>query len=207
MISYIKGTLADVYTDRIIVENQGMGFEILVPGSLLSRMPLVGETVVIHTYLYVREDAMLLYGFFSREDLETFKLLLGVSGIGPKGALALLDVMTPQELRLAVAVEDAKMIATAPGIGIKTAKKLIIELKDKLKEPESTAQPGQSMGTAAADGGLKEIQREAVEALTALGYGRSEAAAAVRKAAADAEKQGGTADVETLLHLALAHLL
>lgn len=207
MISYIKGTLADVYPDRIIVENQGMGFEILVPGSLPGRMPLVGESVVIHTYLYVREDAMLLYGFFSREDLETFKLLLGVSGIGPKGALALLDVMTPQDLRLAVAVEDAKMIATAPGIGIKTAKKLIIELKDKLKEPETAVETGQSAGIGTVDGGMKEMQREAVEALTALGYGRSEAAAAVRKAAADAEKQEGTADVEILLHLALSHLL
>lgn len=218
MISYIKGTLADVFTDRIVVENHGIGYEILVPGSLTGRMPLIGEDVQLYTYLYVREDAMMLYGFFSREDLNVFKLLIGVSGIGPKGALAILSVISPSELRLAVAVEDAKIIATAPGIGLKTAKKLIIELKDKLKETEpetaATANPlEKASGAAAGDISLREQQREAIEALTALGYGRSEAAAAVRKASADLEKTAqGTKeekaiDVEQLLHGALSHLL
>lgn len=202
MISYIKGTLADVLNDRIIVECRGIGYEILVPGSLLSHMPLIGDEIQIHTYLYVREDVLMLYGFFSREDLEVFKLLLGVSGIGPKGALAVLAVMTPQDLRLAVAIEDAKMIAAAPGIGLKTAKKLIIELKDKLKEPE-TESFAETAETKDGEGDLKVFQKEAIEALTALGYGRSEAAAAVRKAAA----AGTAADVESLLRLALTDLL
>ncbi|MDO5411208.1 MAG: Holliday junction branch migration protein RuvA [Lachnospiraceae bacterium] len=209
MISYIKGILADVFSDRIIIENNGMGYEVLVPGSLTGRMPLIGEEVKLHTYLYVREDALMLYGFFSREDLEVFKLLLGVSGIGPKGALAVLAVLTPHDLRLAVAMEDAKMIATAPGIGLKTAKKLIIELKDKLKEPVESADPlveGAASLSGAASGELsgKQTQQEAVEALVALGYGRSEAAAAVRKAGADADE---TADVEILLRHALKNLL
>lgn len=217
MISYIKGTLADVFSDRIVVENQGIGYEILVPGSLTGRMPLIGEDVQLYTYLYVREDAMMLYGFFSREDLNIFKLLIGVSGIGPKGALAILSVIAPGELRLAVAVEDAKLIATAPGIGLKTAKKLIIELKDKLKEsePEKTS-ANHADGISQAETGdvsLQELQREAIEALTALGYGRSEAAAAVRKAGADLQKSAEGADVEKavdvemLLHRALTHLL
>lgn len=217
MISYIKGTLADVFSDRIVVENHGIGYEILVPGSLTGRMPLIGEDVQLYTYLYVREDAMMLYGFFSREDLNIFKLLIGVSGIGPKGALAILSVIAPGELRLAVAVEDAKLIATAPGIGLKTAKKLIIELKDKLKESEpEEASANRVDGISGAETGdvsLQELQREAIEALTALGYGRSEAAAAVRKAGADLKKSAEGADgekavdVEMLLHRALTHLL
>lgn len=209
MISYIKGTLADVFSDRIIVENGGIGYEILVPGSLTGKMPLIGEEVQLYTYLYVREDALMLYGFFTREGLNIFKLLIGVSGIGPKGALAILSVIEPHELRLAVAVEDAKLIATAPGIGLKTAKKLIIELKDKLKEEETEEIAGAGFGANAADSAgdslsLQEVQREAVEALTALGYGRSEAAAAVRKAGKGLEE---TADVETVLRQALKHLL
>ena len=209
MISYIKGTLADVFTDRIVVENQGIGYEILVPGSLTGRMPLIGEEVQLYTYLYVREDALMLYGFFTRDDLHVFKLLIGVSGIGPKGALAILSVISPNELRLAVAVEDAKLIATAPGIGLKTAKKLIIELKDKLKEAET--EPSASTTAASAEGGtngggssFQEFQQEAIEALAALGYGRSEAATAVRKAA---KSLGDTADVEMLLRQALTNLL
>lgn len=208
MISYIKGTLADVFSDRIIVENQGIGYEILVPGSLTGKMPLIGEDVQLYTYLYVREDALMLYGFFTREGLEIFKLLIGVSGIGPKGALAILSVIEPHEFRLAVAVEDAKLIATAPGIGLKTAKKLIIELKDKLKEDtEVISAAGQAGAAGQADGSgssVRDIQGEAVEALTALGYGRSEAAAAVRKCSSGLPED---VDVETVLHLALTHLL
>ncbi|MDD7389410.1 MAG: Holliday junction branch migration protein RuvA [Lachnospiraceae bacterium] len=208
MISYIKGTLADVFSDRIIVENQGIGYEILVPGSLTGKMPLIGEDVQLYTYLYVREDALMLYGFFTREGLEIFKLLIGVSGIGPKGALGILSVIEPHELRLAVAVEDAKLIATAPGIGLKTAKKLIIELKDKLKEDMTEEQMREERtGDAGADNttaSVREIQKEAVEALTALGYGRSEAAAAVRKCSSDLPED---ADVELVLRLALTNLL
>lgn len=209
MISYIKGILADVFPDRIVVENQGIGYEILVPGSLTGRMPLIGEAVQLYTYLYVREDALMLYGFFTRDDLHVFKLLIGVSGIGPKGALAILSVISPNELRLAVAVEDAKLIATAPGIGLKTAKKLIIELKDKLKEAEteqitSTTAASAEGGTNGGGSSFQEFQQEAIEALAALGYGRSEAATAVRKAA---KSLGDTADVEMLLRQALTNLL
>lgn len=214
MISYIKGTLADVFPDRVVVENQGMGYEILVPGSRAGRMPLIGEMIQLYTYLYVREDALVLYGFLTKDDLYIFKLLIGVSGIGPKGALAILSVISPNELRLAVAAEDAKLIATAPGVGLKTAKKLIIELKDKLKaaemegDAEHTADflQAEAMG---ADGenpnaSFQEFVREAIEALAALGYGRSEAAAAVHKAA---KSLGESADVEMLLRQALTNLL
>lgn len=203
MISYIKGRLADIFADRVILENQGIGYEILVPGSLTGRMPLIGEEVQLHTYLYVREDALMLYGFFKREDLEIFKLLIGVSGIGPKGALAILSVITPSQLRLAVAVEDAKAITAAPGIGLKTAKKLIIELKDKLKT-ETEGADMNAVGATEIPARESANGQDAIEALAALGYGRSEAAAAVRKAA---EKLPQEADVESLLKHALTDLL
>lgn len=214
MISYIKGILADLLEDRVILENRGIGYEILVPGSLISRMPLIGEELQLYTYLYVREDALMLYGFLNREDLNVFKLLLGVSGIGPKGALAILSVITPHELRLAVAIEDAKLIATAPGVGMKTAKKLIIELKDKLKADEmddiSDVRDDNNKDDRddiSPENQLQMIQKEAIEALTALGYGRSEAVSAVRKAMADVENNGENADVELLLRKSLTHLL
>lgn len=203
MISYIKGRLTDIFADRVILENQGIGYEILVPGSLTGRMPLIGEEVQLHTYLYVREDALMLYGFFKREDLEIFKLLIGVSGIGPKGALAILSVITPSQLRLAVAVEDAKAITAAPGIGLKTAKKLIIELKDKLK-PETEGVDMDAAGSTEIPARKSGKEQDAIEALAALGYGRSEAATAVRKAA---EKLPQEADVESLLKHALTDLL
>lgn len=208
MISYISGILADVMPDRIVVDQNGIGFEILVPGSITARMPLIGEKVKLYTYLYVREDAMILYGFFTRDDLEVFKLLIGVSGIGPKGALNILSVITPSDLRLAVALEDSKLIATAPGIGLKTAKKLIIELKDKLKEPETdiVAGAGDASGAAAGMIGndVGELQKEAIEALIALGYDRSESASAVRKASEGLSEE--EMDVEVLLRGALRNL-
>ncbi|MBQ4045697.1 MAG: Holliday junction branch migration protein RuvA [Lachnospiraceae bacterium] len=175
---------------------------------MTARMPLIGENVKLYTYLYVREDAMILYGFFTRDDLEVFKLLIGVSGIGPKGALNILSVITPSDLRLAVALEDSKLIATAPGIGLKTAKKLIIELKDKLKEPETDLEAGRGETSGAAAGligsDVGELQKEAIEALIALGYDRSESASAVRKASEGLKEE--EMDVEVLLRGALRHL-
>lgn len=205
MLSYIKGTLVDTADDRVIVENQGLGYEILVPGSIIGRMPLIGETVSLFTYLYVREDALVLYGFFSKADLEIFKLLLGVSGIGPKGALGILSVLSPQELSLAIAMEDAKQITAAPGIGLKTAKKLIIELKDKVsRRLEEAGNPPFDTGSVSGEKTGTGNQLDAVEALTVLGYGRGEAVSAVKKAAADC---GSDADVEELLQRALPYLL
>ena len=102
MISYIKGELTEVFEDTVVVETNGIGYNIRVPGSVLDRLPSVGSAVRIYTYLYVKEDAMNLFGFLSRDDLSVFKLLLNVSGIGPKGALAILSTIGPDDLRFAV---------------------------------------------------------------------------------------------------------
>ena len=132
MISYIRGTLAEIEEDRILVDVGGIGYGIYMPGESITRLPAVGTEIKIHTYLNVREDAMQLFGFLTKDDLRVFRLVIGVSGIGPKGGLNILSCLSPDDLRFAVMAGDAKAISKAPGIGKKTAEKLIIELKDKL---------------------------------------------------------------------------
>ena len=134
MIAFIKGSLAETGTDYVVLDNQGIGYLIYTPSSVLEELPALGQTVKMYTYMYVREDQMSLYGFLTRDDLHIFKLLIGVSGIGPKGALGILSTISPNTFRFAVMAGDARAIAKAPGIGPKTAQKLIIELKDKLDE-------------------------------------------------------------------------
>ena len=132
MISYIRGRLASVEEQKAIVEAGGIGYGIYMPNQALSMLPQPGNEVKIYTYFSVREDAMQLFGFLTRDDLEIFRLVIGVSGIGPKGGLNILSSMSPDELRFAVMSGDAKAISAAPGIGKKTAEKLIVELKDKV---------------------------------------------------------------------------
>ncbi len=201
MYSYIKGELVEVAEDLIVVEANNIGYNIHVPGQVLSYLPERGSEVKIYTYLYIREDAMMLYGFLTRDDLNVFKLLLGVSGIGPKGALAVLSVMTTDDLRFAVLGDDEKTIAKVPGIGAKTAKRLILELKDKLKLEdafESALERGEQQ---TAIPGTNAVKNEAVQALTALGYSSSEAI----KALQNVEITDGM-DVESVLKSALKQM-
>ncbi len=184
MIAYVKGELILVLEDGVIVEASGLGYDIKMPLSSLSNLPRIGNIVTIYTYLYVREDNVGLFGFLTREDLNIFKLLITVNGIGPKGALGILSSITPDDLRFAVLSEDTKTIAKAPGIGAKTAGKLIIELKDKLKLSDAFEErlaknlggdlPSKNEGSA-----IYEIRKEGIEALTALGYSGAEAAKAI----------------------------
>ena len=181
MYSYIKGELSEIVAENhIVVENGGIGYNIYIPGQVLSLLPGVGEEVKIYTYLCVREDAFILYGFLTRDDLNVFKLLIGVSGIGPKGALAILSVMSTDDLRFAVLSDDAKAIAKAPGVGNKTAQRLIIELKDKLSLEDAFEQKLSHTQEAASGNGLKGIRNEAVEALVSLGYSSTEALKVLR---------------------------
>ena len=178
MYSYIKGELVEILEDAIVVDNHGIGYNIRIPGSIIDSLEGVGQEVKIYTYTYIREDAMLLYGFLTRDDLKVFKLLIGVSGIGPKGALAVLSVMTPDDLRFAVLADDDKTTAKAPGIGKKTAQRLIIELKDKLSLADTFVErEAQKLAAGATPKGT--VRQEAVEALVALGYSSSEAMKAV----------------------------
>ena len=136
MISYIRGELSEVLEDVVVLESGSVGFNIRVPGSVLSQLPSIGTEMKLYTYLQVREDAMSLFGFLSRDDLELFQQLLGVNGVGPKAALGILSVIPPDDFRFAVLAGDAKAISRAPGIGAKTAQKIILELKDKLMKTE-----------------------------------------------------------------------
>lgn len=175
MYAYIKGVLAEITEDAIIVENQGIGYEIAVPGQVFDYLPSVGEEVKIYTYHYVREDAILLYGFLTKEDVRIFKMLIGVSGIGPKGALSILSVLSTDDLRFAILGDDAKAIAKAPGVGAKTAQRVIIELKDKLSLEDAFEQKLANQAQKAELNPAVGVKNEAILALTSLGYSQSEA--------------------------------
>ncbi len=183
MISYIKGTLSAIERDRVIVDVHGIGWGIFMPEQTMAQLPQTGNEVQIYTYLNVKEDAMQLYGFLTRDDLEIFKLLIKVSGIGPKGGLSILSGMSADDLRFAVLSGDAKAISAAPGIGKKTAEKVIIELKDKLDLDDflqNTSDAASVSGTSGT-GTDSGIQSEAVQALVALGYGSTESLRAVKQ--------------------------
>ncbi|NLK76223.1 MAG: Holliday junction branch migration protein RuvA [Clostridiales bacterium] len=177
MYSYIKGELVEILDDVIVVEAGQIGYNIHIPASMIDNFTGTGQEVKIYTYLQVKEDDMQLYGFLTRDDLNIFKLLLGVNGIGPKGALAVLSVMTPDDLRFAVLGEDAKSIAKAPGIGNKTAQRVILELKDKISLED--AFEAKTVHVAEGQSATSSVKNEAVQALTALGYSSSEALKAV----------------------------
>jgi len=208
MISYIKGELTEVFENKIVVENQEIGYEITVPYSVMSELPSVGNTVKIYTYMYVREDALALYGFLSRDDMNVFELLIGVNGIGPKAALGVLSAITPDDLRFAILADDVKAISKAPGIGAKTASKLILELKDKIKLEDAfeikmrkEKQENEQLVMDIAKVDKSSIQNDAVAALVALGYSNSEALKAVRQV-----NITDTSDVEAVLKAALKHM-
>ena len=200
MFAYLIGRVAGVTEDNLVLEVGQIGFNVKVPASLPSLLPPVGGEVKIYTYTCVREDAFQLYGFLSQDELDMFRLLITVSGIGPKGGLAILSVLSADDVRLAVLTQDAKAIARAPGVGPKTAQRLILELKDKISM-EDTFVSGESEAYAAGTSGVTDARREAAEALAALGYSAAEAAQAVRKV-----EHGDEMDVEELLKAALKHL-
>lgn len=206
MISYIKGALGAVEDDVIVVETGGIGLAVHVPLSLLEELPALGEEVTVYTYFQVREDVMTLYGFLHRQDREMFKQLIGVNGIGPKGALGILSVMRPDDLRIAIVSGDAKAISKAPGIGAKTAQRLILDLKDKvdLEEVMMSSFGGgkeNSSDAGASAAGMAASAKEAVAALTALGYTGMEASKAVKKVEITENMS-----VEDILKASLKHL-
>lgn len=181
MIRFVSGTLAAVGESEVVVESGGIGYAVNVPASLVSELPQIGDDIRLYTYLAVREDAMQLFGFFSHDDLTLFKLLITVNGIGPKAALGILGVMRVEEFCYAVLAEDEKKISKAPGIGAKTAKKLILELKDKL---EFSGLPAGLIGVArggtdAEEDPSAEVVSDAIEALVVLGYSKTDATKAV----------------------------
>lgn len=199
MYAYFKGKIAVKEPDLVIIEVAGIGYNIRISSGTASLLPPVGEEAKLYTYTAVREDAIALYGFLTKDDLDIFKLLIGVNGIGPKGGQSILSVMSPDELRFAILSGDAKMIAKAPGIGTKTAQRIILDMRDKVSL-EDTLHTGEE--EIRVDPSVSDALREAVEALTALGYGVTEATRAV-KAVKDAEQM----TVEDILKASLKHLI
>jgi Holliday junction DNA helicase RuvA len=203
MIAFVRGAVAAISEDNVVIDTGNIGYEVKVSPGTLSLLPGVGQEIMLHTYTHVREDLYQLYGFLTVDDLEIFRQLITVSGIGPKGGLAVLSVMSADDLRFAILTDDAKAIARAPGIGAKTAERIIIDLRDRVAafsgERFVAKERGGLGGSLATDSSAKN---EAIEALVALGYGATEAHKAVKSAATDPEM-----DTETVLKAALRNLM
>lgn len=207
MFAYLVGKIADISEDNLVLEVNHIGYNIKIPSSLHSSLPGIGEEIKIHTYTCVREDSFQLYGFLTRDDLDIFRLLITVNGIGPKGGLAVLSVLSADDIRMAVMSQDAKTIAKAPGIGAKTAQRVILDLKDKVSletkvSLEDTFVSRESTAYVENFSGLTDTRNEAVEALTALGYSATEALRAVKQV-----ENAEAMDVEALLKAALKHII
>lgn len=197
MIAFVRGKLVSVLSDSIIVDVNGLGYRLQVPGSLFSRLPSPGAEVQLHTHLVVREDGMYLYGFRDEDELNCFRLLLNVSGVGPKGALAVLSSMAPDTLRQVLAGENVALLTKVPGVGKKTAQRIILELKDKLGRI--------SLGGPVQEDTMGE-EVDALAALLALGYARAEAHEAVKEAAKNVAVKENGGQVNDLVRLALQWL-
>lgn len=180
MIAYVNGIIDDIAEDNVVVDVGGVGMNVKISSDTAAKLPGVGQLVKLYTYTSVREDAFWLYGFLSRADLEIFKKCITVSGIGPKGALSLLSVMDADSLRYAILTEDKKAIAKAPGIGARTAERLILELKDKVKyDDEMIGREIVEVAAGTLPAADTPQKKEAVEALVALGYSQTESVKAV----------------------------
>lgn len=179
MIAYVHGVIEDIAEDNVVLDVGGIGYNVRISADTAARLPGEGESVRLYTYTLVREDAFLLYGFLTRNDLDIFKKCITVNGIGPKGALAILSVMDADSLRYAIMTGDTKAISRAPGIGARTAERLILDLKDKIKPDDVLI--GREIAETAAQSPMADSpqKREAVEALVSLGYGRTESVRAV----------------------------
>lgn len=180
MIAYVKGIVDDIAEDNAVVDVGGIGINVKISADTAAKLPGIGEKVKLYTYTSVREDAIQLYGFLSKNDLEIFKKCITVSGIGPKGGLAILSVLDADSLRFAILSGDVKAIKKAPGIGARTAERLILELKDKVGAADTQiGQEIQGTRAEAVGSGDSPQKREAVEALVSLGYGQAESVKAV----------------------------
>lgn len=178
MYAYFIGKIAYMQADSVVMEVNNIGYNIKVSAVTVQNLSHMSGDVKLYTYTYVKEDALSLFGFLTKEELELFKMMITVNGIGPKGALAILSTMSVDTLRFAILSGDAKSIAKAPGIGAKTAERLIIDLKDKINAEDVFAiEKGEAVtGVVTAE---LPAKKEAIEALTALGYSATDAVKAV----------------------------
>jgi Holliday junction DNA helicase RuvA len=189
MIASLSGKIQDISTDNVVIELGGVGLQVFLPTPLREQLN-PGQTVFLHTYLVVREDSLSLYGFESRESKELFGLLLGVSGIGPRLALSVLSTLTPEAIRRAVFHEQAEVFSRVPGVGKKTAQKILLHLQDRVPA-EAGLEPVAE---------FSDVDGEVLNALTALGYSVVEAQAAIQAIPRDTAQ-----DVEIRLRIALQY--
>ena len=196
MIAFIKGKTELIEEDALVLDQNGIGFRIFVPTSLLDGSIRIGDEIQLYTHLNVREDALQLYGFLSPDGIRMFRMLIGISGVGPKAALSTLSLFGPSELQFVIMSGDSGSIAKAQGIGKKTAQKIILELKDKVNLEEAFEQKLTEQDN---EGG--SVRKEAENALIALGYSGADAKKAVRNAEISPD-----ADVEEVLKAALKQL-
>ena len=185
MIAYVKGELAEVGAGFLVIDIGNVGVNVRVSDGFLSELPPIGTKIKVFTYTYVKEDAFLLYGFPSKDDLELFKMLITVNGVGPKGALAVLSVMSGTDLRFAIYTGNAKAISKANGVGAKTAERVILDLRDKIHIEDTLSGLSEDefsvTGTVPAASESNQSRKDAIDALVALGYGMTEASKAVRQ--------------------------
>jgi len=178
MIGFVRGILAEKGNGYIIVDVNGIGYEIFVPANSGAYMSAEGQEVMVHTAMMVREDDVSLYGFSRKGELDAFKKLITVSGVGSKAAIAILSAFTLEQLQQAIVFEDAKTLTKANGIGKKTAERIVLELKDKF-DAQAEGQAGVQPDEAVSAGIMSDGRSEAVTALIALGYTRGEATSAL----------------------------
>lgn len=184
MIGYIKGTVEAILPDSVLVENNGIGYRVFTSGKAIEKIRGLHQEVKLFTYLHVREDELSLFGFPTTEELDTFKLLLGVNGIGPKAALAILSVLSVRDLSVAIMAGDTKAITRANGIGAKGAGRVIMELKDKLKLDDlflTEEEAEEDFNNNSVMNGKSDSVQDTVLALVSLGYSEFEALKAVRQ--------------------------
>lgn len=199
MIGFVQGKVDAISEDNVVIDTGGIGYNVRISAKTAQELPGIGQEVRLYTYTSVREDGISLFGFLSRDSLDIFKKIITVNGIGPKGGLAVLSVMSADELKFAIISGNAQAITKAPGIGKKTAERVILDLKDKISVEDTQIQKEIS----SYDGLLQtgKAQSEAVEALTALGYSATDALHAVRQI-----EHAEEMDVEAILKLALKNM-
>lgn len=199
MISHLKGILEHIDKAHLVVDVGNVGYHVHVSSGTLSRLPKVGEKIHLYTYQVVREDDISLYGFISKEERNLFALLLTVSGIGPKGSLAIISAFPIDKLVTAITQGNVDLISTVPGVGKKTAQKLVIELKEKVARAYAIKPSEMAIGM----GGDEPVVSDAISALIALGYSPKEARNAILKSGLDLSSQ----NVEDIIKRALKGLV
>ena len=201
MIAFVEGRIDDISEENVVLDVGGIGYNIKISTGTAASLPGIGEEIKLYTYTCVREDMFSLFGFLTRDELEIFKKLITVNGIGPKGGLAILSAMSADDLRFAIISGDAASISKAPGIGKKTAERVILDLKDKISIEDTLVQKEIYQYSDSNGRGDQHAKNEAVEALTALGYSATDALHAVKAVQIEDDM-----DVETVLKLALKNM-